>query len=465
MLRVAVLVLVLAAGALVFEFSVFSIIKANNPWVKALPALVSFAACVAAVFWASKKDAWVTDLARSVMKALLRRPALLYLCAVAAGTAAVVFGLRVRDLSHEREGKFAVQIVRRDDVPEQYVKGMPVTVDHKLRTEVVRRLTDDSGRAEFDVDAADVFAVRIQKSDDPAAGVFVLKSDAQINEKTKRGFQLVRLVDIPEESWIESALTESSAGEFAQIPPSYLRWRGDERAPHMITEAGAVSTFPFTLPDAETVIIRREFTVGFSPLLRLPRWVAYRIVPGETIRRRPDRFVSDPELPERYQASPADYRNNDFDRGHLVRRADLFGLGEASTLKIFYLSAVVPQLSYVNQRMWLALEEYTSAKAMAGNDVYVIRGPIYDSAPGNATVNVTLMGPNRVPVPTHFFQVMYAGKSASSVEAHIVPNAYAPLKNKDVSIFRTSVSAVSEKTGLAFAPSAGAEVTAHASRR
>ena len=71
-------------------------------------------------------------------------------------------------------------------------------------------------------------------------------------------------------------------------------------------------------------------------------------------------------------------------------------------------------------------------------------------------VNVTLMGPNLVPVPTHFFQIaLRMGAESETVEAHLVPNAYVPHEKNDVTQFRASVGSISEKTGLRFDPRFG----------
>jgi DNA/RNA endonuclease G (NUC1) len=314
----------------------------------------------------------------------------------------------------------------------------------------LERTTDKFGKASFEVDVSDVFAVRLRESASKGANIFVLTSNSQVSDKTKKGFQLVQLAGIPEGSWIRSSKTVTDQN-FAQFPAMFFRWHDNDGTQHVINVDNAQSTFPFTLSGAETVIRRKAFSIGFSPLLRLPRWVAYKIVRGAVIQRRPDRYLPDPALPSSYQASSSDYQGNDFDRGHLVRRSDMFGLGKEATLEVSYLSAVGPQLDYVNQKTWLALEEYTSEKATTDRDIYVIRGPIYEPAGNGTMVNVTLIGANLVPVPTHFFQILFiTGRENDAVEAHIVPNTYVPFENKDVARFRTSVRSIAQKTGLRF---------------
>ncbi len=448
MARTALVVFLLGLGVIVYEFATLTTILSNNPWLKALPALVPFIALVATIFLAVAKDEWLTELAKSVIVSMQRIPLVLYIGTLLVIVISVGFGRYVWQLAGAKEGEFTVQVVRKHDVPDQAVPGLPVVLEHKLRADVLERITDNRGKATFDVDLSDVFAVRIRKSAAEQAPVFVLASDAHVSDKTKKGFRLVKLAGIPEKSWISGSDTLE---DFVRLPAPYFRWRAHGRGQNVIRVHEAQSTFPFTLPGAETVIIRRAFSIGFSPLLRLPRWVAYRIVRGPPVRRVRAPFKADPELPPSYQASSSDYRRNDFDRGTLVRSSDMFGLGEDATLEAYYLSTVVPQLSYVNQRTWLALEEYTSEKATPDRDVYVIRGPIYEPSDDRTMVNVTLMGAGLVPVPTHFFQILFiSAQGGNEVEAHIVPNTYVPFDGKNVARFRSTVQSIAEKTGLQF---------------
>ena len=445
----ALVILLLAIGTIIFEFAVFSVVKANNPWLKALPTLVPFLGLIATVFFSVAEDTWLVELAKFVNHKIRQFPPVLYLSAILAVAVSIGFGHYVWQLTGLKEGQFIVQVVQKDDVPDQYVSGLPVIIDHKLKNEKFERETDKFGKASFEVDVSDVFALRLRKSANQEADIFVITSNAQVSNKTKKGFQLVKLSGIPQKAWVKSSETITDQN-FAQFPAVFFRWHDNGKAQHVIDVDNIEAVFPFTLPGAETVIKREAFTVGFSPLLKLPRWVAYKVARGEAIQRRRD-FKPDPALPSSYQASSSDYRGNDFDRGHLVRRSDMFGLGKKATFEVYYLSAVVPQLDYVNQKTWLALEVYTSEKATTDRDVYVIRGPIYEPVDDGRTVNVTLMGANLVPVPTHFFQILFiAGQEGNAVEAHIVPNTYVPFEDQDVAHFRTSVQSIVQKTGLHF---------------
>jgi DNA/RNA endonuclease G (NUC1) len=454
MVRACLIFLVIAAACLVFEFSVLSILKSGSLLFKALPSLVSFAGLVAAVFFALKKDEWLPRLLGNVVGYLSERRGLLMLVTGCASVAAVGLGVFVWNASKEKDGIFVVQVVEKNDVPGEAIPDVPVELDHKLKNETLSVLTGSDGKASFAVNIGDTFAVRIRRSRDLNADVAVLgDSKLKIDDKTKANFLLVKRTEL-EGAWIKRENVVDAQGEglaFAEIPSSFFRWRAHGDPSEIDVDSDPLVP-PFALPQAESIIRRKAYIVGFSPLLRLPRWVAYRIVPGSPIQRSPDRFFSDPALPSSYQAAADDYARNDYDRGTLVTRADLFGLGPEETAKIFNLSATVPQLAFVNQRSWLRLEQYTSKKAAEGGNIHVIRGPIFGATDGERS-GITLMGPNGIFVPTHFFQILVDTRDPRwRVEAHILPNAYVETLGTDTNqdVFKVDVKRVQELTGLSF---------------
>jgi DNA/RNA endonuclease G (NUC1) len=451
-------VLVIASGVIVFQSAVLFTLKSNDPWIKSLPALVPFIAFVAILFLSLGKDAWQIELGRMAAEFLQRHTTITALATAFAMCCAGLLSRYNWTLAHAKEGRFVVHVVRQNDVPEDYIANVPVIIEHKLRFEPpIEKPTAANGRAEFEVDHTDVFTVRLLRSPDKGADVFVVKSNTSVSEKNNTAVELVRLADIPNDAWIKSRTSAATAATpgaeeiFARLPPKYFQWRTGIPSVHTVADPPDFKpTFPFPLPPAETLILRREFAIGFSPVLRLPRWVAYAIVPGDPIQRSADVFLADPLLPAAYQAASRDFVDNDFDRGHLVRRADLFGLGEESVRKIFYLSAVVPQLAYVNRKTWLALESQTFQLAKADDaKVHVLRGPVFAASPGRDLVEVSLIGPNQIPVPTHFFQIARTERQGQiEVTAHLVPNRYVALGDDGLNVFKSSVADIARLSGL-----------------
>ena len=81
---------------------------------------------------------------------------------------------------------------------------------------------------------------------------------------------------------------------------------------------------------------------------------------GVSVPRGGDRWSFDGRIPEAAQAGDDLYADNDFDRGHLVRREDPNWGADAATANrdTFHFTNCAPQLSGFNQRTWLELEDY-----------------------------------------------------------------------------------------------------------
>ena len=106
------------------------------------------------------------------------------------------------------------------------------------------------------------------------------------------------------------------------------------------------------------------------------------------LSRRPtrerDRWFLDPRLPESEQTGEAVYRDNDLDRGHLVRRLDpAWGtsdaLAKAANDDTFHFTNATPQHHDFNagQTLWAGLEDYVLDNAdNADLKIAVFTGPV-----------------------------------------------------------------------------------------
>ncbi|WP_068927997.1 DNA/RNA non-specific endonuclease [Planobispora rosea] len=101
-------------------------------------------------------------------------------------------------------------------------------------------------------------------------------------------------------------------------------------------------------------------------------------------RRESDRWIFDPRLPAAEQTGEAVYRDNDLDRGHLVRRLDpAWGTTDAQAVAAnddtFHFTNSTPQHHAFNagQTLWLGLEDYVLNNA-DNHDlaVSVFTGPV-----------------------------------------------------------------------------------------
>lgn len=108
-------------------------------------------------------------------------------------------------------------------------------------------------------------------------------------------------------------------------------------------------------------------------------------VDGKDLRFMPrsrDRWTYDPRIPRSAQAGDELYRDNDLDRGHLVRRLDpVWGAPEVAQRAnddSFHFTNSSPQHKDFNQKVWNDLEEYVLDNAGAHDlKITVFTGPIF----------------------------------------------------------------------------------------
>jgi endonuclease G len=107
-------------------------------------------------------------------------------------------------------------------------------------------------------------------------------------------------------------------------------------------------------------------------------------VDGSQLRNiaRGDRWRYDPRIGEEFQCGNEIYRNNDLDRGHMVRRLDpVWGtptIAERANDDTFYFTNACPQHKDLNQREWAELEDYVLNNAFNFDlKVCVATGPVF----------------------------------------------------------------------------------------
>ncbi len=123
--------------------------------------------------------------------------------------------------------------------------------------------------------------------------------------------------------------------------------------------------------------------------------------------RQRDRWTSDPRIPEDAQVDDALYRDNDFDRGHLVRRLDpVWGTREEAAqaeADTFRYTNAVPQHKNLNRAIWLDLENHILNRTDERDArISVFAGPIF----GSADPRSRRSGLEQVGIPPGFWKVI-----------------------------------------------------------
>ena len=125
-----------------------------------------------------------------------------------------------------------------------------------------------------------------------------------------------------------------------------------------------------------------HFSVVMSKSRRLAHFTAVNIDGAQALEllRTGDRWYFDPRIERQYQSGPDLYRDNDLDRGHLVRRLDpVWGdRAQSANEDTFHFTNAAPQHKRLNQQTWLDLEEYILQNADRENiKVTVFTGPVF----------------------------------------------------------------------------------------
>lgn len=140
--------------------------------------------------------------------------------------------------------------------------------------------------------------------------------------------------------------------------------------------------------DNSTCIDYTHFSLALHKKRKFAIWVAWNIDGGRIKRlsRKGINFKFDPRIPTKYQIGNNLYKNNDLDRGHIAKRADLVWgtIEEAKNAnkESFYYTNITPQMDNFNQStkdgVWGELENAIFKDVIVDNlKISIISGPIF----------------------------------------------------------------------------------------
>lgn len=181
-----------------------------------------------------------------------------------------------------------------------------------------------------------------------------------------------------------------------------------------------------------------SFAIMHSGISRTPLWAAEHLT-REGLRhksKRSDDFHPEHILPTDERAELADYSHSGYDRGHMAPAADMGG--KKAQYESFTLANIIPQNSNNNRGIWSAIESVTRKFTNQKGELYIITGPIFDTAA------VKRVG-ERVLVPSKLYKAIY-DPSNGQAAAYLVTNA--PSNDYEV----VSIAQLEQLTGIRFFP-------------
>ncbi len=250
--------------------------------------------------------------------------------------------------------------------------------------------------------------------------------------------------------------------------------------------ARPLTVLPSLCVDAEK-FPASAFILGYDESLKNPAWTAYADFkihtnfPNGGGDYKTDTRLAFPQVGKGDMGTHGNtfYLTNGqgFDRGHMVMRSDVsYRYGSAAGDYATYMSNLVPQVSYYNQKLWNDLEEAVGGKIITGGfnnglseifgRVWIYSGPIFTGATDYFIPSQNLytktpatLPPNTLTIamPTACYKIMVAepasGQTLPRVMAWVSSNRpYGDAESADIWKYATSVKRVEEMTGLDFFP-------------
>ncbi|MBR4172574.1 MAG: DNA/RNA non-specific endonuclease [Kiritimatiellae bacterium] len=199
-------------------------------------------------------------------------------------------------------------------------------------------------------------------------------------------------------------------------------------------------------PQDLVTLHKKGFTIGYSPSLRRPVWVAYRSFPYQTAatnpENRPKGFRSDPDAPN--CPRPSDYTRSGYDRGHMAPNLAIASrFGQSAQEDTFLLSNICPQRPGLNQGPWYEME-YRIAEIWpeCHGTIWVIVGAI-------PSPRKKLKG---IDVPAGFYQVLLCQKQDGTLQALAVSMPQTASRHTYARSFLISIRELENRCGLNFFP-------------
>ena len=151
---------------------------------------------------------------------------------------------------------------------------------------------------------------------------------------------------------------------------------------------------------------KREYVLSYNRSRGTPNWVAWHSSAAwNGTTQRSNDFRPDTDLPRSwFRASPADYKNSGFDRGHICSSGDRDN-DAASNSVTFLMTNIVPQAPNNTQGAWNALELYCRNLVDTGNELYTYAG-VYGRGGEGKNGKLTTIADGQIVVPAYTWKVV-----------------------------------------------------------
>jgi endonuclease G len=215
----------------------------------------------------------------------------------------------------------------------------------------------------------------------------------------------------------------------------------------------------------ESLLVQRDYVVGYDADLRAPLWTAEHVVAARIGKvDREDCFRRDPRLAQADASTPTDYAEPIYDQGHMASFANQSS-SDIAGHNSFIMSNMAPQMCELNRGIWQILEGIARLWAVEHGAVHILSGSVFDRDGDNVrdpdAAAIRMHSNNnqeRVAVPSAFYKVITLRRPDGRLATLSIllphdrsnPNGAAALAYLQSHI--TTVAAIERVTGLDLFP-------------
>ncbi|HLL53183.1 MAG TPA: DNA/RNA non-specific endonuclease [Myxococcaceae bacterium] len=188
---------------------------------------------------------------------------------------------------------------------------------------------------------------------------------------------------------------------------------------------------PAGQPVSGTTLMRDYMRILADDQGHMPQWVSYMLTAADIQEtpvdvKRTNNFRKDPGYAG--SASPTDYTNSGYDRGHMKPADDSPNL--EAMRESFLMTNMAPQTPAFNRQVWRTLESKThELVASSGGKATIMTGSLFldekgQPLPAEQRQWIGPDGEKKVAVPTHFFKTVLnqLPNGHMTMYAYLVPN-------------------------------------------
>ena len=177
--------------------------------------------------------------------------------------------------------------------------------------------------------------------------------------------------------------------------------------------------FGFNYPETKKNLIQVDetgYSIGYSKEIEQPLWVCWELTSNMVCQtnkvKRTNDFRQNVISNILTSATPEEYKNSGYDRGHMCPAGDRT-YSKKLMSETFLMSNMCPQHPDLNRKTWMELEHDTRINASTNEILHIYCGPVFFGKTNYIT--------NSLAIPNMFYKVI-VNKMTGKIDSYLFPN-------------------------------------------